>query len=171
MALHIIIDGYNLIRNSSTLKELDRLDLKQGRDALVDLLAAYKKIKAHRITVVFDGMDAPVYASKREQVRGITIRFSRAGETADSVIKRMAAREREKALIVSSDREVVQAAEASHAATIGAADFEFKLLLADADGAPPSENGSPHSLTTKKKGPSRRASRRERRNRRKTLKL
>ncbi|MEN8246931.1 MAG: NYN domain-containing protein [Thermodesulfobacteriota bacterium] len=58
MAVHIIIDGYNLIRQSPELSYLDRQDLQQGREALLGMLAAYKKIKHHQITVVFDGIDA-----------------------------------------------------------------------------------------------------------------
>jgi len=47
MAVHIIIDGYNLIRQSAELSRLDRRDLQHGREALLELLAAYKKIKRH----------------------------------------------------------------------------------------------------------------------------
>ena len=56
MSLHIIIDGYNLIRQSGQLSMLDMQDLQLGREALVDMLAAYKRFKAHRITVVCDGL-------------------------------------------------------------------------------------------------------------------
>ena len=110
MPLHIIVDGYNLIRNSAALKMLDRQDIQLGREALVEMLAAYKKVKHHKITVVFDGADAPIFSQSHDRVKGITVRFSRAGETADDLIKRMAAHDREKALIVSSDREIAAAA-------------------------------------------------------------
>ena len=90
MGIHIVIDGYNLIRQSSRFSELDRRDLQSGRDALVEALAAYKKIKAYRITVVFDGTAAYTGMPRRDVHRGITLRYSSHGETADSVIKRMA---------------------------------------------------------------------------------
>ena len=54
MPIHIIIDGYNLIRRSKKLSAFDVQDIQLGREALIDMLATYKKIKAHRITVVFD---------------------------------------------------------------------------------------------------------------------
>jgi len=54
MSFHIIIDGYNLIRQSCTLAAFDQKDLQLGREVLLDKLAAYKKIKHHKITVVFD---------------------------------------------------------------------------------------------------------------------
>jgi len=59
LSIHIIIDGYNLIRQSNSLSILDMQDIQLGREALVDMLAAYKKVKPHRITVVFDGTTAP----------------------------------------------------------------------------------------------------------------
>ena len=55
MPLEIIIDGYNLIRQSSSLKRLDAQDLEQGREALLERLIAYRQVRGHPITVVFDG--------------------------------------------------------------------------------------------------------------------
>jgi predicted RNA-binding protein with PIN domain len=174
MALHIIVDGYNLIRNSAALNELDRQDIQLGREALVDMLAAYKKVKHHKITVVFDGSDAPVYCQSRDHVKGIMMKFSRAGETADDVIKRMAAHDREKALIVSSDRDIVAAAAACRAATISTAEFEQKLFMAGADGSgglQEGDNSKNRTFSTQKKGPRRRAPKSRRRNRERTGKL
>jgi predicted RNA-binding protein with PIN domain len=102
MSLHIIIDGYNLIRQSDTFRFLDRQSMQRGREALVNVLAAYKKIKSHTITVVFDGAQAPPLAPQSDRVKGIIIEFSRNGESADTVIKRLARKERQKALVVSS---------------------------------------------------------------------
>ena len=173
MALHIIVDGYNLIRNSAALNVLDRQDLQLGREALVEMLAAYKKVKHHKITVVFDGSDVPVYSQSHDRVKGITVRFSRAGETADDVIKRMACQEREKALVVSSDREVVDFAASCGAATIDAQQFEVKIELAthfDGDYGE-IDHDSGWTPSTKKKGPARRLSKKQRRNRMKIKKL
>jgi len=174
MALHIIVDGYNLIRNSAALKELDRQDIQLGREALMEMLAAYKKIKHHKITVVFDGTDAPIFSQSHDRVKGIAVRFSRAGETADDLIKRMAAHDREKALIVSSDREIAAAASGCLAATIGSAAFEQKLFMAGADGSGRSQEDNDvdsRSFSTRKKGPRRRAPKSRRRNRRRIGKL
>ena len=55
MSVHVIVDGYNLIRQSAALSKFDQTDLQLGREALIDNLAAYKRIKKHKITVVFDG--------------------------------------------------------------------------------------------------------------------
>lgn len=152
---------------------LDAEDILLGREALIDQLAAYKKLKSHRLTVVFDGGSAPAAASHRQQLKGVRVRFSRPGETADAVIKRMAQSERERAIVVSSDREVAAAATACGAATIGAADFEQKLLLAVYGGTPEADEdeNTGWKPTTKKKGPARRRSRRDRFNTKKIRKL
>ena len=173
MSVHIIIDGYNLIRQSHTLSSMDRRNLQKGRDCLIDKLAAYKKIKAHRITVVFDGIDAPPGSHHRDRSKGISIRFSRNGESADAVIKRMASKDRERALVVSSDREIVNFAAAVGSATIDSPYFEKKINMAEfmEDGEDQTENEKVWTLTTKKKGPSRRLSKRKRRDREKIKKL
>ena len=173
MSVHIIIDGYNLIRRSARLSLLDRQDIEQGREALVDMLAAYKKFKAHRITVVFDGARAVPFSPQRNRHKGISIQFSRGKESADDVIIKMARKEGPKALVVSSDRQIVHAASAAGAATISSAEFEDKLAMAaftdgmDAD-RDAYEGWKP---TTRKKGPGRRLPKRQRRNRARLRKL
>ena len=173
MAMHIIIDGYNLIRRSKRWSVIDQQDLEAGREALVDALAAYRKVKPHRITVVFDGTSAPAYTAKRDRRKGIAVQFSNRGETADDVIKRLARRDREKALIVSSDQEVLQSAESFGAAVINAAAFEAKLTLAswsnNLTGA--DDDSDSWTPTTKKKGQSRRLPKRARKNKSKIAKL
>jgi predicted RNA-binding protein with PIN domain len=173
MSLHIIIDGYNLIRQSNNLSSLDRQDMQQGRDTLINMLAAYKKIKAHRITVVFDGTKAPLHSQQRNRQKGISIIFSHNGETADAVIKKMARRERQKVLVVSSDLEIVQSAASSGAATISADEFENKLVMSAymGDMETDTDENRGWKPTTKKKGPSRRLSKRQRKNRAKIRKL
>ncbi len=173
MAVHIIIDGYNLIRQSDSLRTLDMQDIQMGRDALVEILAEYKKLKKHKITVVFDGTDAPFFLQHRDRVKGIEIKFSRKGELADDLIKKMAGSQREKALVVSSDRDIINFSESHGAATIGSREFESKMEMAsffDFDDMETEENQG-WVPTTKKKGPSKRPSKRKRRNRVKTRKL
>ncbi len=173
MSIHIIIDGYNLIRQSKTLSALDQQDIMLGREALVDRLAAYRKIKPHRITVVFDGRHSPILSVQSNRQNGISMRFSRRGESADDVIKRMAGREREKALVVSSDREVADSAACCGAATISARQFEARITMAANLDSPigEAEDSSGWTPTTKKKGPSRKLPKRQRRNRMKIKKL
>ncbi|KAF0122132.1 MAG: hypothetical protein FD151_935, partial [bacterium] len=39
MAIHIIIDGYNLIKQSPVLSKLDQMDIEKGRNELIGRLA------------------------------------------------------------------------------------------------------------------------------------
>ncbi|MDX1708578.1 MAG: NYN domain-containing protein [Desulfobacterales bacterium] len=173
MSLHIIIDGYNLIRQSASLSRLDEQDILLGREALVDMLAAYRKIKPHPITVVFDGQHSPNFSKRQHRQKGIAIRFSPRGTSADDVIKRMVRKQREKALVVSSDREIIHFAASCGAATISSRRFEARVeMAAHLDRVDPET----HELrgwtpTTKKKGPARRLSKKQRRNRMKIKKL
>ncbi len=173
MSIHIIIDGYNLIRQSASLSDLDHRDMQLARETLIERLTAYRKVKRHKITVVFDAFDAPVFSGRRDRVNNINIRFSRNGELADAVIKRMAGTEKEKALVVSSDREVADAAAAAGAAAIDSLEFERKITMATyLDGYDP--DGSEEAgwtPTTRKKGPRRRLSKKQRRNSVKIQKL
>ncbi len=173
MSLHIIIDGYNLIYQSDRLSAFVHRDFQRGREALIRTLSDYKRIKPHKISVVFDGANAPGFAKHKDYNKGIEIKFSQRGETADTVIKRMAAREKERALIVSSDREIINFAASQGAATISSSLFEEKITFAAPgdDNAGDFEDASSWIPTTKKKGPRRRLSKKERHNRIKTRKL
>jgi hypothetical protein len=82
-------------------------------------------------------------------------------------------REREKALVVSSDLDIVNFAAANGAATIRSPDFEEKMTMAvymETKGVEREDQGE-WLPTTKKKGPSKRLSKRKRRNRIKIKKL
>ena len=173
MSVHIIIDGYNLIRQSGYLSNLDLQDIQFGRDALIDMLASYKKIKAHRITVVFDGTRAPRFSQQRDRQKGIDIVFSHNGQSADAVIKKMARREKQQALVVSSDGDVVRSALSSGATAISAPEFEDKLAMAASMGDSVSDRNMHDGWkpTTKKKGPRRRLPKRQRQNRARIDKL
>ena len=174
MSIHIIIDGYNLIRQSSQFSSIEAVDLAAGREALIDSLVAYKRVKGHRITVVFDGTNGPFGVSNRDRIKGIDVRFSRSGELADTVIKRMVDRERQRAMVVTNDREVLEYVELKGAATINSIDFENKMVMAgyyDAKGLDPESETHEWLPTTKKRGPSRKLSKRKRRGKARVDKL
>jgi len=119
----LIVDGYNLIRQWPELAMLDRADLQSGREALLHELQTYRRAKGHRITVVFDGREQGGFSESAESVGGIGVRYSRRGETADVVISRLAAEGGAGVVVVSSDREVVDAARRHGAGWIAAAEF------------------------------------------------
>lgn len=175
MPLHLVIDGYNLIRQSKRLSLLEHTSLQDGREALVEGLAHYRKVKPCPITVVFDAADAHNLGEVRSRQKGINIVFSRPGESADRVIKRLVTQEGERAVVVTSDREVADFASEYGAATIGSLEFENRMKMAMQPGLSMTdfaeEEHAGWTPTTKKKGPSRRPPKSARRSRSKTKKL
>jgi uncharacterized protein len=163
--MHLIVDGYNVIRQSSQLQVLDAMDLQTGREALLELLALYRTRSHHQITVVFDGWQHGDLRESRDRFQGILIVYSRRGERADEVIKRLLHQDRERALVVTSDREIQMCAEQVKAAWINASQFELSYLNSPGGGSgAEQESGGAASATrgTHKKGPARRPSKRQR---------
>lgn len=103
----ILIDGYNLIRQSDSLRRFERQSLEEGRRALIANLIEYEKKRGHKITVVFDGWKNGSADEGRDRAGKINIIYSRHGEKADDVIKRIAAHTADDTIVVSSDREIV----------------------------------------------------------------
>jgi hypothetical protein len=69
-------------------------------------LSDYKRKKGHRITVVFDGWKSGSAQEGRDRYGNIEIIYSRQGEKADEVIKRITDQTAEETIVVSSDREI-----------------------------------------------------------------
>ncbi len=164
--MHIIVDGYNLIRQSDTLRGRERRSLEEGRRALVLLLARYRKARGHRITVVFDGWEGGSPQEERDLAGGVAIIYSRLGEKADEVIKRLVAAGSEEILVVTSDREIASFAARRGKAAIGSPEFAARLdriAAGDlpADASHEEEEGEERS-PAKGKGPARRLSKRQR---------
>jgi len=169
MALHLIIDGYNLIRQSPELQELDARELEAGRAALLARLAAYRERRPQRITVVFDGWLKGHLKESRDRERGLSIIFSRRGEKADQVIKRLLDLEGARAVVVTSDREIQAWAQGAGAAWINAAQFERQYLLdREPETGEEPEEPREHPL---KKGPARRLPKDQRRGEQRLKKL
>jgi uncharacterized protein len=156
--MHIVVDGYNLIRQSSEFRQYERRGLEEGRRYLIKRLSAFKKKKRHAVTVVFDGWDNGPIDEERTKEGAITIIFSRRGEKADDVIKRMAYRNGKALLIVTSDRDLAYAASRSGATVVSSNHFEDTINQIDYDSGLNKSNGDEIETTagSKKKGPSRR---------------
>jgi uncharacterized protein len=170
--MHLIVDGYNVIRQSTQLQILDAIDLQTGREALLELLSRYRSRSHHHITVVFDGWQHGDLKEGRDRHQGILIIFSRRGERADEVIKRLLHQERERALVVTSDREIQVCAEQVKASWINAGQFELSYLQSpDGSGEPEAEVDSASPRGTHKKGPARRLSKSQRQLRQRLKKL
>jgi predicted RNA-binding protein with PIN domain len=168
--MHIIVDGYNLIRQSDTFRQSERKSLEEGRNALIRSLAGYRKLRGHRITVVFDGWVGGSPLEERDRAGGVEIIYSRLGEKADEVIKRLLAKGDEEILVVTSDREIAVFAVRRGKSAIASAAFEERLEQVtagsfpgesnDTDDADEDEDGDRPGM--KRKGPSRRLSKQQR---------
>lgn len=109
MGRDILVDGYNVIQRDASFQSVRQRSFESARHALITQLISRYRHTPHRVTVVFDG-DAPQEQSTHQQ--RVRIIFSRAGETADSVIARIAAQARAEGRDVemfSDDMEVQQA--------------------------------------------------------------
>lgn len=131
MAIHIIIDGYNLIGSDKGL----RGDLEGKRGKLILQLQRYKESRDYPITVVFDGWRSGWRHETEEKTGGVTVIYSRLGEKADSVIQRLAREMGSGCVVVTSDREVRRSAEGSGAVAIYAGEFSAKLRNLESAGA------------------------------------
>lgn len=165
--MHIIVDGYNLIRQSDTFRHFEMKSLEQGRNALIRSLARYRKLKGHRITVVFDGWEGGSPREERDRAGGVEIIYSSLGEKADEVIKRLLGQGIEENLVVTSDREIATFAARRGRTAITSAAFDALLQQS----APESPAADPFGgkdfddddrTGMKRKGPSRRLSKQKR---------
>jgi len=83
----------------------------------------YHKRKGHDIAVVFDGWKTGGAQENHSIVGGVRVIYSRLGEKADSVIRRMVFSDRRGWVVVTSDRDVAATAWAAGAVPISSADF------------------------------------------------
>lgn len=147
-----LVDGYNVIRRAPGLTVREQESLQAGREALCRMLSAAARISGDQFTVVFDGARGGGTSSSG---RGVRVVFSRASESADHVLARLAS---PGVAVVSSDREVRQAADRRGAITISADEFLARVLappapVKDKDDEdqplPPRKKGNPRRLPKK----------------------
>ena len=163
--MHLIIDGYNLLHVGRSMTPLNPIQLQWERDRLIDQLSAYKKIKQWEITTVFDGWQGGWSTEKRERVKGIELIYSKLGEKADEVIKRLVREKRSGVTVITSDRDVSRFAERIAVPVIPSDQFKEKMERVAFKVDKELEQDEEGEGRTKKKGPSRRLSKREKRRR------
>ena len=122
----ILVDGYNVIKNNEMFKAMELKNFSSARVILIKQLHNKYRDTLHRVIVVFDGDGDSEQVSHEDHIRII---FSRHDETADNVIKRLAAEARQ------SGREV----------TMYSDDEEVRQAVSEHGGKPLST----HTLTTK----------------------
>ncbi|WP_414042136.1 NYN domain-containing protein [Macrococcus animalis] len=85
---YTIIDGYNVIGQSSKLKQLAQESLEEARIQLLLEIANYNARIADEMIVVFDAYDVKTH-EREEMFHGIRVVYSREKETADALIERL----------------------------------------------------------------------------------
>ena len=126
--MELVIDGYNVIGSRGGLYG----DVGARREAFVAELVRYVRAKGHAITVVFDGFPPGLATAAGgasgvvRSLTGVRVLFAE-HERADDVIIRLAKGLRERGTIVSSDREVRDAARACGCVVLGAQVFDERL--------------------------------------------
>jgi predicted RNA-binding protein with PIN domain len=95
--------------------------------------------------------------------KGVEIIFSKVGEKADEVIKRLAKERGSGVTVITSDRDISKYAERMALAVIPSDQFSEKMESASVKTEETLKNGEGEARGQKKKGPSRRLSKKEKR--------
>ena len=125
LMLHVLIDGYNLMAKMDGL----RGNLEAQRERFLQALSQYRAQKYHEVIVVFDGEKGGWGTESHERTMGIIIVFSRLGEKADDVIKKMVRDDDVEYTVITSDKEVASFAETYGHTAIPSEDFIPKLRI------------------------------------------
>ena len=132
----LIIDGHNLIPHLPGLSLEDMDD----EDQLIQLLQEFARMRRKAIEVYFDR--APAARAGTRKFGRVQAHFVRSGTTADEAIMarlKSLGRKAKNVQVVSSDRQVQQAARAAHAGVVSASDFaaDWKFLSEQEPGLDP----------------------------------
>ncbi len=155
---YLLIDGYNLLG-------IFHKDLEKARDGLIERLVRYAGLLGHDIIIVFDGWKNGQPVETRSRIGAVTVIYSRLGEKADAVMKRIMREEKRQWVVISSDKEVSDFAWSMGYAPILSHEFDKRLELSMAarqyaggdisddyeDGANYKKKGNPRQLSKREK--------------------
>ncbi len=115
---YLLVDGHSIIFAWPELRLLHDRRTSLARDALVRQLRDFQDWTGIHVVVVFDGRGSTI--SEEADQGEVQIFYSRAGQTADSIIERLASKyaERFQLLVATGDYLEQETASASGAETI-----------------------------------------------------
>jgi predicted RNA-binding protein with PIN domain len=115
---YLLVDGHSIIFAWPELKLLHTRRTASAREALIKRLRDFQDWSGTRVVVVFDGRGQSV--SHEAEPGEIQVFYSRSGQTADSIIERLASKyaERFRLIVATGDYLEQQTASASGAETI-----------------------------------------------------
>ncbi|MGI8824700.1 MAG: NYN domain-containing protein [Chloroflexota bacterium] len=165
---YILVDGYNVIRADPRLQALESVSLERARTVLVQTLASSPRLVGDEIVVVFDGTGGTRTHVHVHRHGRVLMLFSARGQSADDVIVAQAQQlsRRGKVVVVSNDVDVRENSRANGAEVSGSENLLTQMpgRRQRTEGQSDSEDGRERSLSTRKHGNPRRASKRSRRN-------
>jgi predicted RNA-binding protein with PIN domain len=120
-----VVDGYNVTKTAYA-----EIPLEQQRARLVSGLGGITAQTGAEVTVVFDGAERMVGLPAAP--RGVRVLFSRKGETADELIRRLVRAEPpgRPIVVISSDKEVVDGVRRHGAYPLGSSTLIRRLARA-----------------------------------------
>jgi predicted RNA-binding protein with PIN domain len=120
--VHLVVDGYNVTKTG-----YGDLSLAQQRNRLTQVLAVLAARTGAEVTCVYDGANRP--PAMPPTPRGVRVLFSIPGQSADELIRRLVAAEPRgrPVVVVSSDREVADAARRAGAYPVASASLLARL--------------------------------------------
>lgn len=168
MALHLLIDGYNLMGCSGNSREPFADPLEENREQLMEKIARYRGLKGAQVILVFDGGKGGYPTRRSERKWGMEVIYSKLGEEADQVIKNILQEGRKPYVVVTSDNAILNFAEARGFAFIRSREFEEKMEIAaflSEKGMLEEEEMRDEESGARKKGNPKRLSKKERKRR------
>ena len=119
--MKVIVDAYNV------LHQMNKKNLSDAeRKHFINLLSSYAKRKRLQVIAVFDG--GPFLFPSSEEQKGITLKYSGPNASADDLIVRIMQQcQGQGMILVSSDRELRDAAKKYHAESIPSPEFIIRL--------------------------------------------
>lgn len=133
----LLVDGYNVIRSSGLYKGIEVEDFTGGeglnpaREKLIADVAVFAQGR-YDATVVFDAGGNRESSGEPKCVAGISVIYSQAGESADSVIEKLATRARERddeVFVVTSDAATQWTVMGEHVTRISSLGFAQEVEL------------------------------------------
>lgn len=163
MASLWIIDAFNFIRQSKDLAELELISYEKAKEALINRLKEFANFSGERVLSVFDATGS-LNRERVEEGHGLVkVIYTKGGEIADEAIIELARQKKEGAVVVSSDREIIEAAQKAGSSTLSSLEFERILSrMNQSFSIEDEETGFDFRHGTKKKGPAHRRPKKER---------
>lgn len=127
MASVWIIDGYNFIRCSRRFSAWEAEAPEEGRDAALAWLGEFAGWSGEELWVVLDHYSSLERERRELSAHGLKVLLSRGSYTADEEILALVQEMGERAIVISSDREVQRGARSAGATILSSPEFEREL--------------------------------------------